>query len=148
MFLAEADFKNVIKHSPMFSIDLVIINNGKVLLGRRLNRPAKGYWFVPGGRVRKGEPLNEAAERISLSELGISLDYSNGRSLGVFEHFYKDSVYGEAISTHYIAHGVQFKETVDLRLLPKDQHDSYGWWAISEALASDEVHRYTKSYLR
>lgn len=147
MFLADADFKNVIKHSAMFSIDLVITNESKVLLGRRLNRPAKGFWFVPGGRVRKGELLDAAFRRIGLSEVGVELDCSERRFLGVFEHFYEDSVYGDCVSTHYIAYGNQVEMSVDLNTLPKDQHDACEWWSISDALVSDDVHRYTKDYL-
>jgi len=39
----------IIEATPLVSIDLVIRNpSNKVLLGKRNNRPAMGYWFVPG----------------------------------------------------------------------------------------------------
>ena len=95
-------FKNVVKHAPLFAMDLVIINpEKKVLLGKRTNSPAKGYWFVPGGRVYKNEPLDQAFQRISQDELGICLQRKNSRLLGLYEHFYDDSVFGNDISTHY-----------------------------------------------
>ena len=47
-------FKSIVEHTPLISIDLIIRNeDGKALLGQRLNRPAQNYWFVPGGRILK-----------------------------------------------------------------------------------------------
>ena len=54
-------FKTVIKSSPLVSIDLIVRNEqGQVLLGKRTNRPAQGFWFVVGGRVLKDESLEHA----------------------------------------------------------------------------------------
>jgi len=53
-FLEKSVFTTVIDSTPLVSIDLVIENtDGKILLGYRNNRPAKGYWFVPGEEFRK-----------------------------------------------------------------------------------------------
>ncbi len=47
-------FLKVIDAAPLVTIDLIIRNpKSDVLLGKRLNRPAQGFWFVPGGRIRK-----------------------------------------------------------------------------------------------
>lgn len=43
---------------PLVSIDLMIKNaQDQMLWGRRNNRPAQGYWFVPSGRICKNEGL-------------------------------------------------------------------------------------------
>ena len=61
MFLDKSTFTTVIDSSPLVSIDLVVLDReGNVLLGERLNRPAQGYWFVPGGRITKNESLADA----------------------------------------------------------------------------------------
>ena len=53
-FLSESTFQTIIGATPLVSIDLIVKNaKGEVLLGYRTNRPAQGYWFVPGGRVQK-----------------------------------------------------------------------------------------------
>jgi colanic acid biosynthesis protein WcaH len=71
MFLDKETFSTVIESTPLVSIDLVIKNQqGQALLGQRLNRPAKGFWFVPGGRVLKNESLAAAFKRLTLDELG------------------------------------------------------------------------------
>ena len=70
-FLEKSVFTTVINSTPLVSIDLLIENtDGKILLGYRNNRPAKGYWFVPGGRIQKGESMDDAFQRLTQSEIG------------------------------------------------------------------------------
>lgn len=145
--LPEEQFRQAIASTPLVSIDLIVLHNRQVLLGQRLNRPAQGFWFVPGGRIRKNEPLAEAFQRLTLTELGVELDYSQAQLLGAFDHFYSDSVFGEASSTHYVALGMLLELPQRLERLPKDQHDAFAWWSISEALAGAAVHQHTKDYL-
>jgi colanic acid biosynthesis protein WcaH len=50
MKLPLTDFKKIVESTPLISIDLVVRNDqGSVLLGKRTNRPAQNFWFVPGG---------------------------------------------------------------------------------------------------
>ena len=90
-------FRTVVAHTPLISIDLIVRNpQGLVLLGQRVNRPAQGYWFVPGGRVRKNERLAEAFNRLVQEELGlISCNMQDVLFLGPFEHFYADNFSGD-----------------------------------------------------
>ena len=60
MFLTDKEFENVIKKTPMIAIDLCITDENKILLGKRINPPAKNYYFVPGGRIRKSETIKNA----------------------------------------------------------------------------------------
>ena len=83
-------FEVVVKSSPLVSIDLIVKNEDKVLLGKRVNNPAKGYFFSVGGRIFKNEKINDAMARIAQAELGVSLQ-SAPKFIGVFEHFYDDS---------------------------------------------------------
>lgn len=88
-------FKTIVEHTPLISIDLIIRNDkGEVLLGQRLNRPAKNYWFVPGGRIFKDESFEIAFKRITFEELGYQITLDQANFLGVYEHFYNDNVSG------------------------------------------------------
>ena len=152
MWLNSETFQTVVSSTPLVSIDLVVQNaHGEVLLGQRLNRPAQGYWFVPGGRILKNESLDQAFHRLALTELGAAFPRSRARFLGVYEHFYADSVFGAAADqpdTHYVVLGYQFCLTACERLqLPHVQHDTYRWWPVAEAHASDCVHDNTRAYL-
>ncbi len=92
-------FKSVIENTPLVSVDLIVKNDDKVLLGKRVNRPAKDFWFTLGGRVFKNEMINSAIVRIAKMELGIELT-ATPKFIGVFEHLYDDSIF-DHVSTHY-----------------------------------------------
>ena len=78
---------------------------------------------------------------IALNELNIELKF-----IGVFEHFYDDSVYRD-VSTHYVnlAYELEVEKSLDL---PTDQHSEYKWFTTEKLLESDQVHKYTKDYFR
>lgn len=139
-------FKTVIEYAPLISIDLVTMYKDKVLLGRRVNKPAKAYYFTTGGIVRKNESFKEAQKRIVKDELGIELN-SELKFIGVFEHFYSDSIFDD-ISTHYVNHGYLLKLDENIKNLPQDQHSEYKWFSIEELLDSNEVHKYVKDYFK
>ena len=112
-------FKIIVDSAPLVSIDIIIKKNNKILLGKRINKPAQGYFFSIGGRIYKNENIKNAMARVALSELNINLS-SSPVFIGVFEHFYDDSIY-ENISKHYInlAYEYRVKEIKDLSI---EQH--------------------------
>lgn len=74
----------------------------KVLLGLRVNAPAKGMWFVLRGRVLKGESVADAFRRLLKLELNFEFNDVIVRGLGLYEYFYADSCFDSSITTHYI----------------------------------------------
>ena len=148
MWLAHDTFQTIVTHTPLVSIDLIVRDlQGRVLLGKRRNRPARGVWFVPGGRVNKNETLDAAFGRITLTELGVELVRSAARFKGVFEHFYPDCFAGEVTSTHYVV--LAFELRIEgLGAIPPDQHSESCWLTPSELLAADDVHENVKVYFR
>ena len=147
-FLSESTFQTIIGATPLVSIDLIVKNaNGEVLLGYRTNRPAQGYWFVPGGRVQKNERLDKAFLRLTEAELGMAIERSEASFMGVFEHLYDDSAFDEAVSTHYVVLGYELELDISLDALPKEQHNQYSWMKPEELLSRDDVHVHTKWYV-
>ena len=138
-------FKAVVDATPLISIDLLIENEGKYLLGRRTNKPAKGYFFSFGGRILKNETIDNAMTRIAQNELNIELQ-AKLKLIGVFEHFYDDSIY-EGMSTHYVNLAYEY-EVEEIPNLPTEQHNEYQWFTIDELLKSEQVHKYVKDYFR
>jgi colanic acid biosynthesis protein WcaH len=150
MWLPDETFKSVIQHTPLISIDLIVRNEqGEVLLGKRVNAPAKGYWFVPGGRVRKNETLDDAFIRLVREELGIEsgVTRADAKFLGVFEHFYDDCVFGGDVSTHYVVIGYELNDDNLLKnSVPILQHEIYEWWALNALLINNRVNNFSKKY--
>ncbi|MDH4610302.1 GDP-mannose mannosyl hydrolase [Pseudomonas sp. BN102] len=152
MWLSNQSFRTVVALTPLVSIDLVVQNaEGAILLGQRLNRPAQGYWFVPGGRILKNESLDAAFRRLTLDELGQAFERHHARLLGVYEHFYSDSVFGDTQAnpdTHYVVLGYQLLLRPSMTLIPPAaQHGCFRWWRVAEMQASPEVHDNTRAYL-
>jgi 8-oxo-dGTP diphosphatase len=58
---------------PRPAVGAVVFKDGCVLLVRRGRPPAQGQWAIPGGNVRLGETLQQAAEREILEETGIRI---------------------------------------------------------------------------
>jgi colanic acid biosynthesis protein WcaH len=143
--LDDQTFKTVIISTPLISIDLLVKKDNKILLGKRINKPAQGYLFSIGGRVYKNETINNAMIRIAKNELNIELKLTP-RFIGVFEHFYDDSIY-QHVSTHYVnlAYEVKIEETLNL---PNEQHNEYQWLTIDELLKNKQVHKYVKEYFK
>jgi ADP-ribose pyrophosphatase len=52
-------------------VGAIIVKDQKVLLVKRVHAPGEGLWAIPGGGVRLGETLEEAAEREVKEETGI-----------------------------------------------------------------------------
>jgi colanic acid biosynthesis protein WcaH len=143
--LNDATFKTIIDSVPLVSIDILFKKGGKVLLGKRVNKPAQGYFFSTGGRINKNETINNAMIRISLNELNIDLQ-SMPKFIGVFEHFYDDSIYKD-VSTHYVNLAYEY-EVEEIPDLPTEQHSEYKWFTIGELLESKQVHKYVKDYFK
>ena len=99
MKLSSTDFKMIVKSTPLVSIDLIVRDSeGDVLLGKRINRPAQGFWFVPGGRVLKDESFESAFKRLIKEELGLNTVKSNFK--GIYQHFYDDNFSEDDFTTH------------------------------------------------
>lgn len=146
-FLSSDDFRVVVDSTPLISIDLVVKSpDGRVLLGKRLNKPAKAFWFVPGGRVFKNERLADAFSRLTKAELGVEVAIQNARYLGLYEHFYNDSALSDTVSTHYVVNAFVVELSESVRTLPVEQHSDYQWLSEGELLSADDVHNHSKWY--
>jgi colanic acid biosynthesis protein WcaH len=68
-------YREILRSMPIACVDVVIPSVAGVLLVKRKNEPAKGQWWIPGGRVWKGEPLATCAERHAKEEVGLDAKF-------------------------------------------------------------------------
>jgi colanic acid biosynthesis protein WcaH len=148
--LSAETFLAVVANTPLVSIDLIIRNpQAAILMGRRLNEPAKGVWFVPGGRICKGETIEAAFSRISLNELGQSFTIDGASLLGAFTHLYDTNGLGvPGVSTHYVVLAYDLgahRQFIEARA----QHSETRWITEAESRAAgSEVHPNVLPYFR
>lgn len=98
MKISEKEYKKIVSLMPILCVDGVVVNQkGEFLLVRRKNEPLKGQWWVPGGRVLKGEKLKDAFTRKMKEELGIKVKPI--ALMGFYDEQYAKTPYGVAIHT-------------------------------------------------
>jgi 8-oxo-dGTP diphosphatase len=55
---------------PKVGIGVLIIDDGRILLGKRKSAHGEGYWAPPGGHLEHGESWEACAQREVLEETG------------------------------------------------------------------------------
>jgi len=147
MFLNKEDFTNAVRTTPLISLDFIIENEfGEFLVGKRTNRPAQGYWFVPGGRVLKDETLEQAFMRLTEEELGQQFLITHSQFFGVWQHFYDDNFSGSSFTTHYVVLGFRLEINTSTTMLPSKQHDAWRWARSDDLIIDGNVHKNTQAY--
>jgi len=90
---------------PILCVDILIKRGNEVLLVKRNNEPLKGRFFIPGGRIIKGERAYGAARRKIKSELGFTP--TNLKFIGYYEDVY--NIKGGTVATTSIVFEYEYK---------------------------------------
>jgi ADP-ribose pyrophosphatase len=149
-FIEPSAFANIVRLTPLVSIDLILRDpDGAALVGLRTNEPAKGAWFVPGGRIGKDETLDEAFTRLMQVETGLTGARQAAKFLGVYEHFYDTNrLLIPGFGTHYVVLGYEVTLPARPAIQTDDQHSAIRWMSPTEILSDPDVHENTKAYFR
>lgn len=151
-WLSTQTFTDACAALPLVSIDLLITRPGsngeELLLGLRNNRPAQGWWFTPGGRIRKNEALHIAMHRIAADELNLpEALLPRATLLGAWDHFYPDSAFSPAVSTHYVNLAYWLRvDAAEAGAIQAPagrlhQHSDWKWLTLESAMQSELVHK-------
>jgi ADP-ribose pyrophosphatase YjhB (NUDIX family) len=113
----------------------LIVEEGKILLGKRGIEPFKGDWNIPGGFLDYGEDPVEAAKREVFEETGLVVEI--GELLGI----YTDTYGSEKIATLNIAYRAR---KISGEEKPGDDLMELKWFPLNElpekiAFKNDEM---------
>lgn len=139
-FIEEDLYKKILEAIPVVCVDALIVHNDEFLLGRRQNKPAKGEWFTPGGRVMKGETLVDAIVRKVREETGLA-DFEVEEQLGAKETIFNDSEQGPSSHTVNIMYRVIARSKE--RRSADSQNSDLQWFAAIDPT----WHPYVKMFL-
>lgn len=140
-FIPEETFGACLDVLPQVCVEVLLERDGRVLVARRTNEPARGEWFWPGGRLYKGEELADAARRIAREELGVAVDVVE--RVGVYSHFWDTASVEGADSRHTV--NVAFlvrQRDADAAIELDDQHSEYRFVAGYD----ESLHHYLERY--
>ena len=123
-YIPDALFHQILAHVPIACVDVAIVARGAVLLVKRGDHPAKGEWWVPGGRVLKGERMKDAALRKARDEVGIECHL--GPIVHTAETIFPDGPNGipvHSINSCFLLYPVH----PDFNPVLDDHHEEYQW---------------------
>ena len=95
------EYKEILEKIAIPCVDVVIENDlGEILMIKRDNEPAKGRWWLPGGRIFKRETIRAAAIRKIREEVGLELN--DVIIVGVYETIFDEGPFGIKTGTHSV----------------------------------------------
>ena len=122
--LPEKFYQDVLSSIPVPCVDAIIIYKNKFLLGKRINEPAKGKWWLIGGRIHKGETMKKAVKRKVQEETKLKI--KTVEFLTNDETIFKTSHLG--VSSHTI-NSIFIVRVSSIEKLKKDnQHSELKWF--------------------
>ena len=101
---------------PIACVDLLVVHDGRLLLMLRKNEPGRGLWFAPGGRILRGETLEEAVTRVLRKETG--LEATRVEQKGTMAHIWPEI---HTVTTFYRVDVA----SDDVKM--NDEHSDYTW---------------------
>ena len=119
-FIPDDIYDQITKFLPIASVEALIVIDNALLFLRRNNQPAKGEWWFPGGRIRKGESLEEALRREVKEETG--LEVSSYKFINVYSRVFPER---HDIAIAYLCKCKKGK--VELN----NEHSEYGFFKIT-----------------
>lgn len=109
--------------SLVVGVGVVLVEAGQILLVQRGRDPGRGLWAVPGGKVRRGEPMKAAARREVLEETGLEIEV--GDVVWVGEHIDDD---------HHIVLVDYSAKLLGGELEASDDADEARWVSLEDAM--------------
>jgi 8-oxo-dGTP diphosphatase len=116
---------------PGIGVGVMILNENKVLLGKRHGDPEKAdselhgesSWTMPGGKLHFGEILKDAACREVFEETGININKENLKIISVTDDIIEDA--------HFVTIGFLYEErTEEPKVTEPDEITEWKWFEL------------------
>lgn len=106
---------------PLIGVAVIVVREGRVLLGKRKNAHGAGTWQFPGGHLEYGESIEACARRELLEETGLSVFKLR---MGPFTNdLFEDE------NRHYVTLFVIADQTTgDAQVKEPDKCERWGWF--------------------
>lgn len=124
-WLPTRTYRHVAACVPLLCVDGIIGHRERFLLLKRRIPPYQNRWWVPGGRVRKGERLAQAFKRIMRSEIGVGIrDFT---LVGVYEVHHLSPDTGIPGGRHVVSVVFEALLPAGVTITLDGQHSEWKW---------------------
>jgi colanic acid biosynthesis protein WcaH len=130
-FIPKEEYDKILECLPILCVDCVITYEGKCLLLRRANEPAKGHYWFPGGRINKGELIADAAIRKACEETSLTCQFDKIISIEETMFPREGNMVCDVHTVNVCCHLVTLSQE-NIRV--DNNHDDYVWANIEQAL--------------
>lgn len=142
-FIPSESYKFILENMAIVCVDVAIYNHKhELLLIKRRNEPARGQFWLPGGRIYKGEVRRNAAIRKVHQECGIVVDFLV--ELFTSETIFEDGPDGIPVHSVNTVYFTMIKDT-DIKL--DSQASEFAWLSPADWLLGD-IHPYVAQAVR
>ena len=107
---------------PLVGVGIMILRDGKVLLGQRLSKHGAGEWQFPGGHLEYMESFEECARREAKEEADVEVENVKFQFLGNVKKYGKK---------HYIQIGLiaDYKSGIP-KVMEPDKTGEWDWYDL------------------
>lgn len=118
---------------PGVGVGIMLLKEGKVLLGKRHFDPARadselhgeGTWTMPGGKLHFREELEDAAYREVLEETGVAINQKKLKMISVTNDIVKDA--------HFVTLGFLCEDFQgEPKVMEPDEITEWRWFALGK----------------
>jgi len=121
----------------------VVDQQQHILLLKRRNEPAKGLWWVPGGRVHMGETRIAAAVRKLREECGLDVRHSAPNEISTEDLILPN---GQGGSMHVIATVFRIEVSTEVQIVLDAQSEAAAW-RLAESWRAEGLHPYVQKIM-
>lgn len=136
-------YTQILQVMPIPCVDLVVRRGERFLLVRRAHEPARGQWWLPGGRIHKGELSVVAAARKLRHEVGLGCRV--GTLVHAEETIFQTGPAGIPAHTLNVCFAAEADPEATLSL--DGDHLGHGWF-LARDLVGATLHPYVVNCLR
>lgn len=136
---SDEEYQRVFSQAVRLCIDFIIYRDGGVLLAKRTVEPDLGLWALPGGMMFHGETFDQAANRISMREMGLSV-YSM-ELVGKMEFLQEGGSWRHSVS---LGHKTLLESW---KIMASEQAEEYALFDFDELVSATDVQPVHREFL-
>jgi len=122
-FIPQDLYDNIMDLMPIICVDGIIKKENGILLLLRDNEPEKNKWWFPGGRLLKGEKLEEGIVRKVKEETGLTCEVID--MIDITQTDFKTGPNGIPVHTVNVCFTLKIKNG---KLSLNNEHKKWGWF--------------------